>query len=377
MPEPFKNLFNAQLITAMAHHFKRVWQPFKKDAFITQAIRGLDALELKQRSSQITRAMECCLPSTFSESAPILVRSLHPADDEDISNQGMDERGIRGWATMPMCEFVGLHGLEEFELGLSVQRELTKRGSAEFGVRHFILKDQAAALATLTRWAKDPNYHVRRLASEGSRPRLPWAMRLPTLIGNPAPLFPLLNLLKDDPTEYVRRSVANALNDIAKDHPDDVAAIATTWLEDASRERHKLVRHACRTLIKQGHEKALTAFGYHKPEHLQVQLALLTPVVQFGDALQFTLDLRSEATVAQALVVDYIIHHRKANGKTSPKVFKWKTVTVEPGGSHSAHRRHSIKLITTRTYYPGTHRLEVVVNGESQDAADFELDMLD
>lgn len=359
----------------MACHLKRVWAGFNEDAFVKVATHDLQTLELKQRSDQIKRALGQCLPTSFADAAKILVNSLHPDDDIDLSGTFMDEKGIRGWAIMPMCQYVGEHGLDDFDLGMNVQKELTKRFSSEFGIRFFLLKDKDRALETLTEWAGDSNYHVRRLVSEGTRPRLPWAMRLPVFIENPDPLFPILELLKDDEQEYVRRSVANNLNDISKDHPDKVAAIAARWIVGASPMRNKLVRHACRTLVKQGHPVALAALGYKKPEITLKKLDVRTPVLQFGDPLRFSMKLKSEASFDQKLAVDYKIHHRKANGKTTPKVFKWKTMILEAGEVHKAERKHPIRAITTRKYYGGAHQLEIMINGESQGFADFDLKM--
>ena len=373
MPEPFKNFFNPQMIALMGHHFKRVWSGFDEAAFIDLATQGLDVLELKQRSDQITHALSVCLPSSFAEAAPILLHSLHPEDDVDLSGAEMDAQGIRGWGTMPMCEYVAACGLHDFDLSLAALKELTKRGSSEFGIRPFIARDQDRVLGLLTKWASDPNFHIRRLASEGARPRLPWGMQLTNLVSDPEPLMPILEKLKDDPTQYVRRSVANNLNDIAKDHPDTVANIAKEWLKGASPERKKLVRHACRSLIKAGHKKTLAALGYKKPKVSLTHFNVLTPVVQFGDALRFDIALRSEAKTDQDLIIDYVVHHRKANGKTSPKVFKWKTTCLKANTDHVAVRKHAMRQITTRVYYPGMHQVEIMVNGESLGSEHFEL----
>ncbi len=276
---------------------------------------------------------------------------------------------------MPMTDYVGKHGIDDFDLGMEVQKELTKRGTSESGIRPFINRDQERALALLSQWASDPNYHVRRLVSEGSRPRLPWAMRLPALIADPNPLFPILHQLKDDAQEYVRRSVANNLNDIAKDHPDKVAKIAEKWLKNATPDRARLVRHACRTLVKQGHKPTLVVLGFKKPAVSLTQLNLLTPIVRFGEALSIEVCLASESAAKQDLVLDYVIHHRLANGKTSPKVFKWKTFTLEAGESWKSERKHRIKPITTRTYYAGSHGIEIQINGERLGFSNFELVM--
>jgi 3-methyladenine DNA glycosylase AlkC len=373
--EPFKNLFNPEMIGLMGFHFKRVWKEFDRPKFIAEATNNLDALELKQRSDQIKQALDNCLPKSFKKAAPILLKSLHPESDVDLSGTSMDKKGIRGWAIAPMAHYVGERGLDDFELGMSVQKELTKRFTSEFGIRYFILADSEKALSILKNWTVDPNYHVRRLVSEGSRPRLPWGMQLTEFVKNPDPLLPLLEALKDDSEEYVRRSVANNLNDIAKDHPGKVAKIAKAWLKYASPQRQKLVRHACRTLIKQGHKATLSALGYSTPKVFLESLEVSTPIVQFGEALHFDIAIKSTGIKDQNLIIDYIIHHRKASGKTTPKVFKWKNLTLKKGQSLQAARKHTIKPITTRTYYAGTHMVEIVINGEKLGQAAFELQM--
>ncbi len=200
-------------------------------------------------------------------------------------------------------------------------------------------------------------------------------MRLPAFIDDPSPIIPLLEALKDDKEEYVRRSVANNLNDIAKDHADLVARIAENWLKGASKDRRRLVRHACRTLIKQGHRGTLRALGYGYPAIELEKLRILTPRVMFGDALEFDLSLSSTSDSEQAMIIDYAIHHRKANGGATPKVFKWKVTTLAPFAGFATKRRHAIRKITTRVYYPETHRLEILINGVSFGGGDFELVM--
>ncbi len=338
------------------------------------ATKGLEALELKERSEQITAAMFTFLPSDFERTAELMLVSLAPEDDCDVK-ANIDSRGIVGWAVLPMTHYVGLYGHEHFGLSMTLLKEMTKRFSSEFGIRFFLLKEPERTLSVLERWTREPSLHVRRLVSEGTRPRLPWAMRLPAFIESPSPLIPLLESLKDDPEEYVRRSVANNLNDIAKDHPNLVASLVGTWLKNASKDRERLVWHACRTLIKQGHNKVLTALGYRSPSVEVKRLTIVTPQVLFGDRLEFELVLISTLKRSQALIIDYAIHHRKANGQMTPKVFKWKSLVLDARTSHTAQRKHGIRKITTRVYYPGTHRLEILVNGVSLGHKDFELVM--
>lgn len=373
MPEPLKNLYSHDLIRQLAGHLQRVHPEFDDGAFIAEAGAGLETLELKERAAQIRDALETNLPRDFRAMVEVLLAALHPDDDVPLSDVGMDDRGVRGWAVMPISELVGRRCTEDFDLALDAQRELTKRFSSEFGIRYSILADPERAMATIRRWADDSNYHVRRLASEGTRPRLPWAMQLPMFIADPSPALPILEALKDDPEEYVRRSVANHLNDIAKDHPDLVAKIAARWMDKAGKDRQRLVRHACRTLIKQGHAATLEALGIGPPQLETGPLRVLTPSVNFGDALEFECTLRSTAKTRQRLVIDYAVHFLKANGDQAAKVFKLKTVTLVPGERLTVRKRHAIKPITTRRYYPGQQAVALQINGQKNAAEPFEL----
>lgn len=252
-------------------------------------------------------------------------------------------------------------------------KEMTKRFSSEFGIRYFLLADQDRTLSILRGWIHDPNRHVRRLVSEGTCPRLPWAPQLPRLINDPAPMLPILKVLRDDEEEYVRRSVANHLNDIAKDHPDLVARLAGDWMQGADKPREKLVRHACRTLIKQGHPAALRVFGFGESKLLLDTLFIETQTVELGGALTFSADLISTSDMTQSLVIDYLVHFQKANGKLAGKVFKWKQIMLQPGERLPLIRSHSIRPITTRRYYSGQHALSLRINGHDFGYATFDL----
>jgi len=373
MPEPFKNFFSRNLIDQMGDHFGRASKSFDRKRFVKLAAANLEELELKERSNQIKDALHATLPDDFNKAASIMVKSLHPENDVDLSDISMDEQGIRGWAVMPMTEYVAEAGLDEFDLGMEVQKELTKRFSAEFGIRYFLLEDQARALGIMAGWADDDNYHVRRLVSEGTRPRLPWGIRLHQFIEDPEPVIPLLEKLRDDPKEYVRRSVANNLNDIAKDHPARVAQIARDWMAGAGTQRQKLVRHACRTLVKDGYGPALEALGFGSPEVELGYFRLSSETLDLGQSIELDLEFSSTAKTSQNLVLDYAVHHQKSNGSTSPKVFKWKTLELKAGQTFTGQKKHGIKPITTRTYYPGRHEIQVLVNGESLARAGFDL----
>jgi 3-methyladenine DNA glycosylase AlkC len=278
-----------------------------------------------------------------------------------------------GWEYWCFCQFVQDHGRHDFDRSMPALREMTRRFSAEFAVRPFIARYPERSMALLRAWAQDADPHVRRLASEGSRPRLPWGERLTALQADPGPALPILEALKDDPEEYVRRSVANHLNDLSKDHPEAVVAIAGRWLDGASRDRQRLVRHALRTLIKRGHPGALAALGYG-PARVALEALEVSPTAAaLGGKVQLTLRLRSTADAAQTLLIDYAVHHVKADGSRSPKVFKWTARSLPAGGALTLTRWHSLKRVTTRRYYPGLHLVEVQINGRSMGRAEFTL----
>ncbi|RED50763.1 DNA alkylation repair protein [Aestuariispira insulae] len=365
MPEPFKNFFNPNMVAQMADHFKKQWPDFDRDGFVREAVSGFEGQELKERAHAITHAMIRYLPDDFIHAGKILRASLHPDDGADLSTDGSDADGVRGWGIMCLTEYVAARGQDHFDLSLDLLKEMTKRFSSEFSIRHFLIREPVRTLAVMEDWVKDDNHHVRRLVSEGTRPKLPWAMNLPLFREKPEMVLPLLESLKDDESEYVRRSVANNLNEMAKDHPDLVAELAARWMKGASKNRVRLVKHACRTLVKQGHAGALAALGFGQPEIDLRSFRILTPVVQFGEELRFDIDLASTGQASQNLVIDYAIHHRKANGSLAPKVFKWKNLSLEAGAGERAERKHAIKPITTRKYYPGEHAVEILVNGEA------------
>lgn len=363
MPEAFKNKFNDQVIAELADHLLRVLPEFDRTAFVVQACTGLQWLELKARSAHICDALCRHLPSDFPKAALAITASLHPDEHAPLQALRMDGAGIRGWAVLPLAEYVARQGLTHFDLAMHLLKELTKRFTAEFAVRTFILADPARAFVHLHSWAEDANPHVRRLASEGARPRLPWGQRLPSLIADPAPLIPLLQRLRDDPSEYVRRSVANNLNDISKDHPQLVVQLLSEWTADAEPVRMRLAHHACRTLVKAGHRPALAMLGF-RPARVEVKsFRLAAAELRLGEQLVVQLEIASLSPVTQNLVIDYVLSFRRANGSYGNKVFKWKTLCLAAAGTVLLSKSHSIKPITTRTYYSGAQAVAVQING--------------
>jgi len=376
MAEPFKNFLDAALVRRAAAHLSRAWPDFDQARFIHQANTGLDVLELKARAMQICDALEATLPDDFMRAADVIEAALAPApagDDPDAQAVMADD-GLRGWVLWPVGEFVARRGLAQPERALACLHALTQRFTAEFALRPFIVAHPELSFATLARWCRDNSAHVRRLASEGSRPRLPWGLRLQALVANPAHTLPLLQALQDDPSAYVRRSVANHLNDIAKDHPDVVCGWVETHLPGAHAERASLLRHASRTLIKQGHARMMKAWGVGTPLRGAAALQVTPGRVQVGNSLTLTLQLRSTAARAQTLAIDYVVHHVKADGRVSPKVFKGWQIGLPAHGEITLVRRHSMRVITTRRYHPGRHGLSVQVNGCEVARAHFDLD---
>ena len=377
LAEPFKNLLNPALVRAAAQHLAHVWSAFDASRFIVLANNRLEALEMKARAMHICDALEATLPGTFTDAADIIEAALAPPYTADQMN-GLTTRdaGLNGWILWPVAEFVARRGQAEPKRALQSLHAITQRFTAEFAIRPFILQHPSLVFATLARWVHDPSPHVRRLVSEGSRPRLPWGLQLKPLIEDPSPALPLLEALQDDPSEYVRRSVANHLNDIAKDHPALVAAWVETHLVNATAERRALLRHASRTLIKKGDARVLTAWGLGKRFNGTAALKVAPGRVALGGHVTLTLVLRSTSKQAQKLVIDYAVHHVKANGTTSPKVFKGWVLELAPGATVELIKRHSMKPVTTRRYHRGAHAIDVNINGQTVNSGRFALTLV-
>ena len=374
MAEPFKNLLNAQVVDSAARHLARVWPAFDARRFRSLGLKGLDDLELKARAQHLCAALEATLPADFAQAADIIEAALAPVrGDEDLADLRDVDAGLVGWTLWPAAEFVARRGLASPERALRTLHALTQRFTAEWAIRPFIEAHPELAFTTLAAWAVDPSPHVRRLVSEGSRPRLPWGLQLKALIADPTATLPLLAALQDDPSEYVRRSVANHLNDIAKDHPARVAQWIEAHLPGASAERRALLRHASRTLIKRGDVRVLKAWGLGRALAGEVALRVTPKRVRVGDSIALEVDLTSTARRAQKLAIDYAVHHVKANGSLSPKVFKGWMLELAAGETRSLVKRHSMKPITTRSYHAGRHEVDVRINGQIRAQAFFDL----
>ncbi len=266
---------------------------------------------------------------------------------------------------MPYAFFIATHGLDYWEESMRAQYELTQRFTAEFSIRPFLIHHQDRTLARLSEWAHDPSPHVRRLVSEGTRPRLPWAMRLPAFQKNPRPVLALLEQLKNDPELYVRRSVANNLNDIGKDNPALLFKTSAEWMKKASPEREWLVRHALRSRIKAGEPRALSILGYGRKVHFKITKKSVGLIPEAGKrAALISFILQNTAPQTGSFLLDFQVNYVKANGQTAPKVFKLTECRLRPNESISIQKKVSLAEMTTRKHYPGRHKVDALVNGQ-------------
>lgn len=355
---------------------------FDQAGFIQDAAKDLDSLELKARSHQITRALSGYLPSTYQESIEILNSALLPINpNSDLKNITASEQGLAGWILMPISDYIGINGQSDIPLALEALKQTTQRFTSEFGIRHLLLTQPQSCLSIMATWLDHECHHVRRLISEGTRPLLPWAMQLPEFKTNPNWVLPLLEILKDDPSEYVRRSVANHINDISKSHPELVAEVSGRWLasmpqqKDLASNRHKTVKHACRTLIKAGDKKVLEHFGFQPNPPIEVSLSLSKDAINLGESVEMSCLLHNPTSEPQSIIIDYQVRHKRANGSQSAKVFKWKTLELGANEQVILKKMHPFKVITTRVYYEGTQGVDIQINGEIRASKNLELKM--
>ena len=363
-----KNQLGAAAVQHIARCFGELNSNFKQTQFCAQALEGLEQLELKQRVQHIIGVLNHFLPSDYVHSVTLLkqVPTVWQALDPD--------KHISSFAAWPLIDYASVYGLAHPQQSLDLLKTLTHLFSAEFAIRPFIITHQEYCLSQFKLWVEDDSEHVRRLVSEGSRPRLPWGMQLKTFMLDPSPTIGLLTALKDDPSLYVRRSVANHLNDISKDNPDILVAICQDWRVNASLQVNWIIRHATRSLVKAGNTQILSLLGYQQDLALgPVDLQLSSEQVQLGDKLTFSVSLQSTSHLSQNLVVDFAIHFVKANGQRKPKVFKFTSLVLDARQHKTLNKSHAIKAITTRQYYAGEHVLAILINGQVVAQQKFEL----
>ncbi|MDC9727676.1 MAG: DNA alkylation repair protein [Candidatus Thioglobus sp.] len=347
MPEPLKNLYSTELVKSLGEQVSNLYGDFDTDGFSAHVIDSeWEGRELKERMKHISESLHRYLPMEYSDAIQILMESSSK---------------FSGFQYMFFPGFVELYGLNKFEKSIQALEHFTKHSSSEFAVRPFIKKDSYKMMAQMQLWAKSQNHHVRRLASEGCRPRLPWAMALPEFKQDPSQILPILEKLKNDDSEYVRRSVANNLNDISKDNPQVVIDIAKSWLGN-SQQTNRIVKHACRTLLKQGHPEIMNLFGFLKPEHIEIRNFTAQKSVEMGENLDFSFKLESQQQKLGKLRVEYAIGFVKKNGNRSKKMFKISESEIN-GNNKTVAKSHSFKKISTRKHYAGNHSIGIFVNG--------------
>ena len=367
-----KNNLDEQSINVIAKVLKAIDHTFDDISFCNKSKRGLLTLELKERVIHIINHLHDHLPDDFYQTAEILkkIPSVWPY------NSGTDRAfAFTAW---PLIDYVGVYGEGFPEQSLHILEVLTPLFTAEFAIRPFIVEHFERLLPILNVWVLNKDEHVRRLVSEGVRPRLPWGLQLKRFIDNPKPILPLLDALKFDDSEYVRRSVANNINDISKDHPELVMDLCLQWMNAAKTDLekhsvHRIVKHGLRTLIKRGNPKVFTLLGYTaKPAVNITSFIIKTPSISVGEDIVFELMLEGRSD-SNHIVVDYSIHFVKANGKTAKKVFKLKNCQLMNNQKMTIRKKHSFKVISTRTYYEGTHLLVLYINGVPVTQQAFEL----
>lgn len=344
----------------LARHLKTVYPALNEKLFYKQATTGLNKLELKQR---VTRTAEVCkafLPVEYKTAVQVLYDYSELLNGESFSN-------------IFLSEFIALYGRGDYIFSMQALRDFTKYSSSELAVRFFLMDDFKRTIKIMRHWAYDDNYHVRRLASEGSRPRLPWAIRVPELLVNPEHTAPILNSLKADKEKYVQKSVANHLNDISKDHPDWMLCQVEKWGQK-NKNTAWIIKHAARGLIKKGSPQALSLFGVNNKIKVKLtKFELGTEKVKLGDHLPFSFVLNSTGGKPQKLVVDYKVHFVKKSGELKPKVFKIKLFELKPAARIEISKKHLFKHFSSRKHYAGDHELEIIVNGNSMEKKKFQL----
>ena len=358
-----KNLINKDVVSLIGKEVKQVYPSFDLNHFL-KASDKLGPLELKPRVLLLTSELKNLLPENYLKSLDILVKVIK-------------RKKLSGFTLWPISEYISQFGLNHIEESMQAMYHLTQHFTSEFAIRPFLNSHPEKVLKQFSDWSEDKNHHVRRWVSEGSRPLLPWAMRIPHLVKDPTPTLLLLDKLKYDEELYVRKSVANHLNDISKHHPHLVISKLNEWLEDCPdiyiENINWIKRHALRTLIKKGHPDALKLMGVVGEAKVKIgEVKLNKKTFKLGDKLEFQFEVVSTSSKSQKLVIDYCIDFMKSNGKKGSKVFKLKTIELAGKEKVSVKKTHSLKPITTMVYYKGLHHLKIQVNGKIVQSIDWQ-----
>ncbi len=346
----WKDVVNRNFVVRIAEAIARFDKSFERDRFVKTTIAGdFSGKELKEKIEHIAAALKSFLPSNYKRATTIVVKAA-PLLGE-----------FENWV---LTDYVRLFGQDDFDHSMQALKDLTRYGTSEFAIRPFVVDHTDQALELFAVWVADPNEHVRRLAAEATRPRGVWVAYVPSFIDDPRPVLDILEELKADRSLYVRKAVANNLNDISKDHPDLVVRTAKRWKKDSNKLTDWIIKHGCRSLIKKGDRKAMALFGFVSSPKLEVAAFKVSPArLKIGADVTMTVRLKSLAARSQKLVIDYRVYYLRPSGKTSTKVFKWSVKQLAPGETLDLKRNHSFLQRNTRTHYPGRHRMELIING--------------
>jgi len=349
MPELLKDrFFTPNSLRDFGEAIKKHHIDFDVDVFLSSVQSGVwSSLELKARMRHVTIHIHKQLPQSYEKAITILMETASDA---------------KGFEAMALPDYAELYGLDYWDISMAALKRFTRFSSSEFAIRPFLIQNLEGAMKMVSECADDEHENVRRFASEGCRPRLPWAMAVPALKKDPTPILPILEKLKDDSSEFVRRSVANNLNDISKEHLETALEVAGRWL-GTSEETDKLVKHAMRTLLKAGNTRAMRLFGFGDPKNIGIEnFTLGQDTITIDETTNFSLDLIVNETEPSIIRVEFAMFYVKANGKLSKKVFKLREKEYEPGSYHIV-RKYGFVNMSTRKIYPGEHFISIIVNG--------------
>ncbi|WP_111707851.1 DNA alkylation repair protein [Lutibacter citreus] len=365
MAELLKNIYNNNFFEEFSNALKSVVPHFNKESFINQILdKNWNEKELKQRMRHITIVLKQHLYNDFNKNVNVLTETINHLKRNGI-NGGLE------YIIIP--DFIEVYGLDDYPTSIKAIEEITQFITCEFAIRPFIIKYENELLKQMLQWSKHNKSAVRRLASEGCRPRLPWAMALPSLKENPKPIFPILENLKNDNTKTVRLSVANNLNDISKDNPQIIIDLVKKWLGKTS-ETDWVLKHASRTLLKQGNLEIMQLFGFSSIENLKIEsFKILTPSVKIGEYVEFSFNLLNTASCTSKLRLEYGLYYQKANGSLSRKVFKISEKEYPKNSKTLIKKKQSFKIITTRKFHVGEHQVSIILNGVELDKRSFTL----
>jgi 3-methyladenine DNA glycosylase AlkC len=349
-------------------HAVRAARPQAELSHLTAAAEGLTSLSLRQRSDLLRDALLADVPGGYPELAATIRAARESA------------RVFEGWMIWPITTALADRavrdgGAEAFDDAMRLLAELTGLLTSEFALRTLLRHDLGRALAIIQDWTRSPDVDVRRLASEGTRPYLPWAVRVPEILARPGITTPILDALYRDQSQYVRRSVANHLNDLSRDAPALSVATAGRWLAEPDASTAGVVRRSLRTLVKKGDPQALALQGYSPPtEAIKVEGPFIEDdVVAFGGSVRFAARISNTGVTRERLAIDYVVHHQRLRGAPATKTFKLTTVWLEAGKTLEVRREHSLRPLTTRRYYPGAHAVALQINGTTTEPAHFDL----